>query len=142
MKDETIVKEVLLNVSTSKVWKAITNTEDMKLWYFDISEFKPTVGFEFRFEGGKDDKSYLHLCKITEVILGKKLSYSWRYDGYPGNSLVTFELFEEGNRTKLKLTHEGIESFGTENPDLAKENFVEGWNQIIGTSIKEYLESK
>ena len=142
MKDETIVKEVLLNVSTSKVWKAITNTEDMKLWYFDISEFKPTVGFEFRFEGGKDDKSYLHLCKITEVILGKKLSYSWRYDGYPGNSLVTFELFEEGNRTKLKLTHEGIESFGTENPDLARENFVEGWNQIIGTSIKEYLESK
>jgi len=142
MKDETIVKEVLLNVSTSKVWKAITNTEDMKLWYFDISEFKPTVGFEFRFEGGKDDKSYLHLCKITEVIPGKKLSYSWRYDGYPGNSLVTFELFEEGNRTKLKLTHEGIESFGTENPDLARENFVEGWNQIIGTSIKEYLESK
>ncbi|OGU30765.1 MAG: ATPase [Ignavibacteria bacterium GWA2_35_9] len=142
MKDETIVKEVLLNVSTSKVWKAITNTEDMKLWYFDISEFKPTVGFEFQFEGGKDDKSYLHLCKITEVIPGKKLSYSWRYDGYPGNSLVTFELFEEGNRTKLKLTHEGIESFGTENPDLARENFVEGWNQIIGTSIKEYLESK
>ena len=142
MKDETIVKEVLLNVSTSKVWKAITIKEDMKLWYFDISEFKPTVGFEFRFEGGKDDKSYLHLCKITEVILGKKLSYSWRYDGYPGNSLVTFELFEEGNRTKLKLTHEGIESFGTENPDLARENFVEGWNQIIGTSIKEYLESK
>ena len=142
MKDETIVKEVLLNVSTSKVWKAITNTEDMKLWYFDISEFKPTVGFEFQFEGGKDDKSYLHLCKITEVIPGKKLSYSWRYDGYPGNSLVTFELFKEGNRTKLKLTHEGIESFGTENPDLARENFVEGWNQIIGTSIKEYLESK
>ena len=142
MKDEAIVKEVLLNVSPSKVWKAITNTEDMKLWYFDISEFKPTVGFEFQFEGGKDDKSYLHLCKITEVILGKKLSYSWRYDGYPGNSLVTFELFEEGNRTKLKLTHEGIESFGTENPDLARENFVEGWNQIIGTSIKEYLESK
>ena len=142
MKDEAIVKEVLLNVSPSKVWKAITIKEDMKLWYFDISEFKPTVGFEFRFEGGKDDKSYLHLCKITEVIPGKKLSYSWRYDGYPGNSLVTFELFEEGNRTKLKLTHEGIESFGTENPDLARENFVEGWNQIIGTSIKEYLESK
>ena len=142
MKDEAIVKEVLLNVSPSKVWKAITNKEDIKRWYFDISEFKPTVGFEFRFEGGKDDKSYLHLCKITEVIPGKKLSYSWRYDGYPGNSLVTFELFEEGNRTKLKLTHEGIESFGTENPDLARENFVEGWNQIIGTSIKEYLESK
>ena len=147
MKDEAIVKEVLLNVSPSKVWKAITIKEDMKLWYFDISEFKLTVGFEFQFEGGKDDKSYLHLCKITEVIPGKKLSYSWRYDGYPGNSLVTFELLEEGNlpdgkagKTRLRLTHEGLESFGTENPDLARENFVEGWNHIIGKSIKEYLE--
>ncbi|MEJ2505832.1 MAG: SRPBCC domain-containing protein [Ignavibacteriaceae bacterium] len=56
--------------------------------------------------------------------------------------MVTFELFEEGNKTRLKLTHEGIESFGTENPDLAKESFVEGWNQILGTSLKEFIEKK
>jgi hypothetical protein len=26
------------------------------------------------------------------------------------------------------------------NPDFAKENFSKGWNQIIGTSLKEFLE--
>jgi uncharacterized protein YndB with AHSA1/START domain len=142
MKNEPVIKEVLLNAPVSKIWKAITDKEEMKQWYFDLAEFKPQVGFEFQFEGGTDERSYLHLCKITEVIPNKKLTYSWRYDGYPGISFVTFELFPDGNKTKLKLTHEGLESFGTDNPDLARENFVEGWNEIIGTSIKEFVEKK
>jgi len=74
------------------------------------------------------------------VIPNKKLSYSWRYDGYPGDSYVTFELFEEGDKTRLKLTHEGIESFGTDNPDFARENFDAGWTHLISTAIKEFVE--
>jgi len=140
VKADPVIKEVLLSAPASKIWEAITSREQMKAWYFDLAEFKPEVGFEFQFEGGKDGKSYLHLCKITEVIPLKKLSYSWRYDGYPGTSLVTFEIFAEGNKTRLKLTHEGLESFGTDNPDFAKENFVEGWNQIVGESLKKYVE--
>jgi uncharacterized protein YndB with AHSA1/START domain len=123
------------------VWKAITNKEDMKQWYFDLAEFKPEVGFEFQFEGGKNqDCMYLHLCKITEVIPNKKLAYSWRYDGYAGNSIVTFELFPEGDTTRLKLTHQGLETFPQDVEDLRKENFAEGWNHIIGKSLKEFVE--
>ncbi len=140
MKNEPFVIERTYNAPVEKVWKAITDKEDMKQWYFDIAEFKPEVGFEFQFEGGKDDKCYLHLCKITEVIPRKKLQYSWRYDGYEGNSFVTFELFAEGNKTRLKLTHEGLETFPISNPDFAKENFVEGWTYLIGTSLKEFAE--
>lgn len=147
MKAEPVVKEVILNASVSKVWKAITNKDDMKQWYFDLAEFKPEVGFEFQFEGGKDERCYLHLCRITEVIPEKKISYTWKYDGYPGNSLVTFELFKEGDqpdgkagKTKLRLTHEGLETLG-DNPDFAKENFVEGWTHIIEKSLKEFVEN-
>jgi uncharacterized protein YndB with AHSA1/START domain len=114
----------------------------MKEWYFDLAEFKPEVGFEFQFLAGKDEKKYLHLCKITEVTAGKKLAYSWRYDGYEGTSFVTFELFAEGNKTRLRLTHEGLETFPKSNPDLAKENFVQGWTSIIGTSLKKFLTEK
>jgi len=54
---------------------------------------------------------------------------------------VTFELFPEGNKTKVKLTHKGLESFPvTANKDFAKENFMEGWNYIIGTGLKEFVE--
>lgn len=140
MKNEPFVIERIYSAPIQAVWKAITDKDQMKQWYFDLAEFKPEVGFEFQFEGGKDGRSYLHLCKVTEVILEKKLTYSWRYDGYGGNSFVTFELSEEGSKTKLKLRHEGLETFPIENRDLAKENFAEGWNAIIGTSLKEYLE--
>jgi uncharacterized protein YndB with AHSA1/START domain len=141
MKAEPVVKEVLLNAPVSIVWKAITNKDDMKQWYFDLSGFKPEVGFEFRFEGtGLKGHQYIHICKITGVVKEKKLSYSWRYDGYPGISFVAFELFEEGDKTRVKLTHEGLESFGTDNPDFAKENFIAGWNEIIGISLKKYIE--
>jgi uncharacterized protein YndB with AHSA1/START domain len=130
------------NASIDAVWQAITDKNKMKQWYFDLPEFKPEVGFEFSFTGGPENRTYLHLCKITEVIAGKKLTYSWRYDGYEGNSFVTFELFPEGNKTRLKLTHKGLETFPASNPDLAKENFVAGWEQIIGISLKEFLEKK
>ncbi len=140
MKSEPFVIERTYNAPIEKVWKAITDKDQMKQWYFDIPAFKPEAGFEFEFEAGDENRKYLHLCRITEINPGKKLVYSWRYDGYEGNSLVTFELFAEGDKTKLKLTHEGLETFAMNNPDFAKESFAAGWTHIVGTSLKDYLE--
>ena len=36
----------------------------------------------------------------------------------------------------------GIESFQTDNPDFAGESFTKGWEYIIGTSLKEFLEKE
>ena len=138
MENKPIIVERVFNAPVSKVWKAITDKAEMKNWYFDLAEFKPEVGFKFQFMGGTEENQYLHLCEITDVVPEKKLTYSWRYDGYEGNSFVTFELFEEGNQTRLKLTHRGLESF-PDNPDFAKSNFEDGWDQIINTSLKNYL---
>ena len=141
MDSNTFVIERIYNASTEKVWKAITDKEQMKQWYFDLKEFIPEVGFEFSFYGGTDEKQYLHVCKITEVVKGKKLSYTWRYEGYAGISEVSFELFDEGGKTRLRLTHSGLESFpAIENPDLKKENFEMGWTELIGKSLKEFVE--
>jgi uncharacterized protein YndB with AHSA1/START domain len=140
MKEEPIIIERTYAAPVEKVWQALTDKEQMKQWYFDLADFKPVVGFEFQFEGGKDDRTYTHLCKITEVIPEKKLAHSWRYKGYDGISHVSFELIPKGNETTVKLTHTGLETFPESNPDFAKENFVEGWTYIIGTSLKEFLE--
>ena len=113
----------------------------MKEWYFDLSDFKLEIGFEFEFMGGPDDEiQYLHKCKIIEIEENKKLKYSWWYDGYKGISFVTFELNEIENGTKLTLTHDGLESFPLENPDFAKENFNEGWTYLTEVSLTNYLE--
>ncbi|KAB2837865.1 MAG: SRPBCC domain-containing protein [Melioribacteraceae bacterium] len=141
MNVQPLIKEVVINADASKVWEAITNKDKMKEWYFDIAEFKPEVGFEFQFAGqGLKGEQYIHLCKITEVIHGKKLSYTWTYKNYQGTSTVTFELFSEGKQTRVKLTHAGIENFATDNPDFAIDNFNEGWTYLITKALKEFAE--
>ena len=143
MQSEPIVIERTYNATVATVWKAITDNNEMKKWYFDIAAFKPEPGFEFQFTGqGKEGEKYVHLCKVIEVVKEKKLTYSWRYDGFEGNSLVTFELCAQGNGTKLILTHTGLETFpATANNAFAKENFIEGWTYITGTSLKQFVEN-
>ena len=137
---EAVVIERTFNASVARVWEALTNVEEMREWYFDMKEFKPEVGFEFEFTFEHEGVKHCHLCKISEVIPQKKLAYSWRYKGHEGDSLVTFELFADGAKTRLKLTHEGLETF-PKIPSFARENFVEGWTKIIGSSLKEFVES-
>ena len=136
----TIVIERTFSAPPERIWKALTDVEEMRRWYFDLKEFKPEVGFEFEFTVEHEGMKYHHLCKITEVIPQKKLVYTWRYKGHEGNSLVTFELFADGDKTRLKLTHEGLETF-PKTPSFARRSFMEGWTQIIGSSLKEFVES-
>lgn len=139
---QPIIKEVTINAPAEAVWKAITNRDEMQQWYFDIAEFRAEPGFEFRFTGQSEDsqREFAHLCKVTEVIPMKKLSYTWRYENREGNSLVTFELFEENGATRVKLTHEGVETFAANGPDFVKTNFEAGWNEIIGKLLKQHVE--
>lgn len=139
---EDIVLTRTFSATIEQVWKAVTDKDQMRRWYFDLAEFKAEVGFHFQFLGGPSpEKQYLHLCEVTEVIPNKRITYSWRYDGYAGISFVTFELIGNGNTTRLNFTHTGIDSFPKENPDLAIGNFIEGWNYIIHTSLKDYVEN-
>jgi uncharacterized protein YndB with AHSA1/START domain len=139
MPNTPIIIERTYETPIANVWSALTELKQMKQWYFDISAFEPKVGFEFRFTGQNEGRIFLHICKITEIVPGRKISYSWRYENHPGSSIVTFELFPEGEKTKLRLTHEGIETFPATG-DFARSNFEMGWNHIIGISLKEFLE--
>jgi uncharacterized protein YndB with AHSA1/START domain len=123
------------------VWRAITDRDDMAKWYFDTEKFEPKVGCEFRFVVEHEGNTYDHRCQVTEVIPQKKIAYTWRYEGHEGNSLVTFELFPEGDKTRLKLTHDGLDTF----PKTAlfpRKNFLQGWTSLLGTELKQFVETK
>ena len=136
------VIERTYNAPVQRVWKAITDKAEMKQWYFDnLTDFKPEVGFETEVNVHHSGKDFLHLWKVTDVKPEKSITYRWKYADHPGESFVTFELFDAGNKTKLRLIHTGLESFLTDNdPNYATENFVKGWTHIIGTSFKEFVE--
>ncbi|MFC0182445.1 Uncharacterized conserved protein YndB, AHSA1/START domain [Pseudarcicella hirudinis] len=140
MKNEPFVIERHFNAPIGKVWKALTDKDQMKKWYFDLDEFKPEIDFEFQFWGENEGRKYLHLCRITSVVFEEKISYTWKYRDYPGESEVTFELFQEGETTRLKLTHAGLETFPANEPDFRRESFSGGWTYLIGTALKNFVE--
>ena len=146
MKTETItaplVKETLIKSTPDKVWSALTDPEKVKQWFMDPIGFKPEVGNEFTMTATNKGKEYLHLCEVMEVIPEKKLMYSWKYKDTPGESFVTFELSAEGDKTRLKLTHEGLETFPQDSDDYARKNFDAGWTHFIEKTIKEFVEKE
>jgi uncharacterized protein YndB with AHSA1/START domain len=141
MDKKIVVIERTYEAPIETVWEAITNKDQMKQWYFEVSDFKAEVGFEFQFSAEGNGKIYVHKCKVVEANPITKLAYTWSYEGYAGHSLVTFELFSEGkDNTRLKLTHAGLDTFPKDNPDFAQSSFNEGWNSILGQSLRKFVE--
>lgn len=135
---EAVIVERTLNAPVARVWNALTDVDQMREWYFDLKEFKPEVGFEFEFVVEHEGNRYHHLCRITEVLPEKKIAYTWRYKGEPGTSLVTFELSADGQKTRVKVTHTGIETF-PKSPAYARKNFEAGWT-AIAAELKKFIE--
>ncbi len=121
------------------VWKALTTAEDLRRWYIDPEDFQPRAGFEFQFTIQREGRTSRYYCQVTKAVARKKLAYTMRFDDHTEESLVTFELFPEGDRTRLRLTHEGLDKFPPL-PRFARENFLQGWTQIIN-QLKNHLES-
>ncbi|MBV8328264.1 SRPBCC domain-containing protein [Chryseobacterium sp.] len=136
-----ITVQYKINAPANTVWKALTDKNDMKSWYFDIEDFKPEVGNVFNFYEPGSARKYHHQCEILDILPEHKLVYSWSYPDFsPLKTTVTWELFPEGEQTLVRLTHEGIENFKDLGEGFSRESFTEGWNVIIGQSLRGHLE--
>ena len=129
MNTEPIVVEQAYDVPGSTVWRAITDKDQMRQWYFEtMTEFKPEPGFESSFIVQCEGVDYSHLWTVTIVVPETKIAYRWRYEGYPGDSTVTWDLSDTPRGTLLKLTHSGIETFPQDDPIFSRESGVAGWD--------------
>ena len=139
--DDPIIVEQSFNATIESVWKAITEVDQMRQWFFEnIPSFKPEVDFETQFNVQSQDRNFLHMWKVTEVVPQKLIRYNWKYEGYPGDSYVVYELFEENNLTKLRLTAQVLEDFPEDIPEFKRESCIEGWTYFIKERLKKYLE--
>jgi uncharacterized protein YndB with AHSA1/START domain len=136
MENNPLVLERTYDAPAEKIWQALTDPEKMKQWYFDVPMFRPEVGSRFHFMAGDSQKQYEHLCEVTEAVENKKIAYTWAYGGYPGKSEVSFELFPENGKTRLVLTHKGLETFV--GAPFKRENFNQGWTHFVG-ALADFL---
>ncbi len=133
-----LIKEFDYNVSIEKVWRALTDKDKMKKWYFlQLKKFEPIVGFKFQFDD--DTAEYKKEWTVTKVVEGKTLAHNWAYKGYSGNSEVIFDLFSEENKTRLKVTQTDLDSFPN-HPHFKRDRFESGWDNLLGQNLKHLLE--
>jgi uncharacterized protein YndB with AHSA1/START domain len=138
--EKPIVVEETFNATIDAVWRSITQLDLMKQWYFDnIPEFKPEVGFETQFNVKSQDRDFLHMWRVTEVVPMKKIAYDWKYDSYPGDAFVVFELTGQDYSTKLTLTCNVREDFPDDIPEFSRESCLAGWKYFISQNLKEFL---
>jgi len=139
-----IIVEETFNTNSKTIWSAITELDQMVLWFFDnIPDFKPEVGFETQFTVSSESRDFLHVWKIIEVIPEEVIVYNWTYPEYfDGDSFVTFKLnVISENQTTLSVIAEGMRNYPQDIPEFKRESGVNGWNYFIKESLSNYLKS-
>ncbi len=138
-----LILEQKLKAPIEKVWKALTDKEEMKKWYFDIPDFKLELHHRFYFYEPGEEKRFLHEGKILEFIPNKKLKHSWAYPELTLlQTMLTWELTEVEQETNLLLRHEGLENFQHLGPEFSLENFQLGWNENVKIQLRNYVEQQ
>ena len=139
--DEPIIVEQIFNASKEKVWRSITDLNEMVNWYFDkIPDFKPVVGFKTQFNIINEGRDFLHLWEVIEAVENEKIVYNWQYEGYEGSADVHFLLFEIGDTVKLEVKVIVLDDFNENIPEFTRDSCHSGWKYFINESLYKYLE--
>jgi uncharacterized protein YndB with AHSA1/START domain len=113
----------------------------MRQWYFDnIPAFRAEVSFETQFKVHSGGRDFMHMWRVTEVVPLKRISYTWEYDAFSGEAVVSFELFDEGDSTRLRLTNSVLRDFPGDIPEFKRESCIAGWEYFIHGRLRDYLE--
>ena len=140
MISEPIVVEQSFPVPPDVVWQAVTRPNLMRQWYFDqIEDFRPDVGFETQFDIEVNGRIFRHQWEVTEVVPGESITYSWRYEGYPGLGSTKWNLSKTDEGTQLTLISTGIESFSQDIPEFTRERGQAGWEYFIHERLPSFL---
>ena len=140
MSSKPIVVEQSFSVQPDAVWRAITEPDLMRQWYFEpIEDFRPEVGFETRFDTEVNGRTFRHRWKVTEVAPGKSITYTWQFDGFPGLGATEWMLSETDEGTRLVLISTGIESFSQDIPEFTRERGQAGWEYFIHERLPDFL---
>lgn len=103
--------------SIERIFKALTNPEELKQWFAPegmttpVVDFKPKIGSSYRIcMQGKDGKQYCSVGNVQELDEPTKLVMSWKWEGVESKeTLLTISLRKvDDHTTELTLTHEGF----------------------------------
>lgn len=138
--DPPVVVEQDFKASVEDVWKALTEVDLMRQWFFDnIPDFRAEVGFETLYDVQSETRIFPHRWRVTDAEAPHIIAYDWAHDGYPGKGHVAFEIISQGPVTKLTLTMTIQEDFPDDIPEFRRESCIGGWNYFIKDRLAQFL---
>ena len=151
MSDQTSIKqEITIYASVDKVFRAITDADQLTQWFPDVTILEAKEGGDVQFTFLKDqsnyksnkhphklDKDYHVVGKIIKIVTNKELSYTWKHKDIPDfpETIVSWQLEQlDENKTRLILSHSGF----TDKDQEEYDNHTEGWSWFI-TRLQNYV---
>ena len=138
--DKTLVIDRVFDASPELVFSAFTQTSQLAQWYgpegmtTEIFSNEVSPGGRYELVMRSDEGEY-HLSGVYEEIEPpKKLVMTWKWKTGEITSRVTIELSPEGNKTQLRLTHDGF----AEASDASAHH--QGWSSTLN-DLERYLAS-
>jgi len=138
------IKQVIeIDASPEVVFSAISDAQELIQWFPDAAILEPKVGGQFKLSFLKDsknsrmklDRNFINEGKALEIILNKKLVHTWKWPAFSdfAETIVTWELEQVDNKTRLTLTHIGFT--GKEQGPASLEEHNKGWSFFLNGLI-------
>jgi uncharacterized protein YndB with AHSA1/START domain len=141
--DNVIVAEITIKASAERLFEALTNPEQRVKWWglkgrFETTEMESDlrVGGRWAMRGnGMGGKPFNVVGEYRIVERPRVLAFTWLpdWDEEATETLVRFDLDEQGGVTTVRLTHSGFKAEGSR----ARH---QGWPQILSW-LQGYAES-
>jgi uncharacterized protein YndB with AHSA1/START domain len=130
----TLEKELFINASPERVFRALTEPADLERWFVQKAEVDLRQGGAIRLEWAPDA---VENGSILVLDPPHRLSYRWEALE-PSPTTITFELTAENDGTRLRLFHTGIGQ--GEDWDRYYSAVSPGWNAHLA-NLTAWLET-
>ena len=116
-----------LEASPARVWRALTDPEELAAWYWPASlspkaTSDPTVGGLFGITTASDDMAFAG--EYLELEPPHRIVQSWRWAGDDRDSRVTIDLTPAGTGTDVVVTHAELD-------EETAEMYRVGWQSCL-----------
>jgi uncharacterized protein YndB with AHSA1/START domain len=139
---DTIVQEIAINGTAERIFKALTDPEERLRWWggpggrFKLTSFDSDLrpGGKWTMHAESFGRAVTIRGEYREIQPPRLLVFTWLPDWYENatESLVRWELQEQGGITTVRLVHSGLAS------ESARESH-RGWPQILEW-LKAFIE--
>jgi uncharacterized protein YndB with AHSA1/START domain len=132
----------------AKVWRALTEPDQMGLWIMNFSnekdemttDFRPVVGASYRMDArsGRGWRGYV-VGKVLEVVPKQRLVYTWAHSAYQDAhpARVEFTLEPTANGTRLRMVQTGFKGL---RGWFVRKGAQMGWKIMLKTSLRAVLD--